>query len=852
MKIVFLFLFLSIGFFPFAFAEQGINYDKEIIETLPDGRQVIKHTVLNYDRILDDGTYKDYIFSDVGNALEIKTAINTIHLDKVTCGFSFYNKNNVLLFQDSIIAFNSIVDQYTWNAVTQVNNAICEAYYDLGENALVAKRYASGVGYMEYKYIFNNGNWKTQLEATNLTTLTNRVFAFDQTIDINRDVIKFGEVNRNLDNFNGQTFDRTFLENNKANVLELLNGFNFDFDIGFDYLDSITVTDTGLNKSKLTFHYMRNNEILMPNETLIIDPTFTDTTGSNGRITSTTVSGTSCSATANARDGNFQWGKQASSLNDICTTGWVEFDISGADPTWTVDSVTLEYDITTAIVPGDCTWRESTVQPSTGSIQTVYDNGRSGTALGASESACTTVANGKIFTFNAAGIANVQSKIDASQAWYGMTVFNTNQTRGASSTLQVARSNDAILSITYHIIPPPDSITDLTADSVGTTTASLSFTPPNLNGETLINYMLNVTTPQQDTPPSTFWMNGSASPFSVIGLTEGTDYSASASAYTAGGGNWTLANVLNFTTNELPAGTFSIDNGNVGDTLRMNGTVTLSASIPLPANATALKLYKDNILVKTDTILDSIPSLGSGIALDSLWYQITDDSSHQYALVVTVNNDAGSVDIMGSPNATLAREYNPDYFPAVDNPATQGSVNATLERYDDQDGLLLKVNRIGVSTGDTWQIECIAQTNTEASQTKNQSATWAGDWQNATNTGYFNTTYTGYTNSHAYITCFNEDELFSLTSFTNSSLALLGIELFDQSYGSMLGVPVGVFFLVMTAGMANKRTAPTFIIVITGIAGTMATIGFFSFDPLVWGLALVTAMLGIFVNQKIF
>jgi hypothetical protein len=728
------------GVYQEGFAQETIiGYDHFHVKN-PDGTGTY---TTHHPYILENGVYVPF----VNSGLETRTQLGIVTLNNDGT-YSWNGK-----FTDKIIGkYADISDLNSWTYLTSLNNDTPDLSWN-GEEFSNLKE--NGIGKLNYKYIFDNGKWKTQLEATNLSSQTTKAFGFDQIIDLNSDTIKFDGVTRNLDNFNGVTFDKAFLDANNGKVLDLLNGINFDFDLGYENLYSITVYDTGANKSQLVFDY-RTSTPLLPNETLIIDPTFTDTVGNEGRVTSAQQTGTTCSATVGSKLTDFtQAAKDDADLNERCNIAWLEFDISGADPSWSVDSVTLEYDIIVTTLPSACMWRASTVQPSTGDAQTLYDNGLTGTPLGASDSACTTVANGKIFTFNATGISSVQDAINASQSWFGIAMLNTDQERSSVGNANVRlRQADAILSITYNTDKP-------TEFDVTITTAT------------------------------------------------------------------------------------------VGDTTKIDGTVTLTNGYPFPITLDSIDILRDGISVNLNNTNSTFTALGQVINFGSIWNRMLTADNFNFTALVTVDNATGS-QITNSSSSITSREYNPNYLPAIDNPSTQGNVNATIERFDSGDDLLLKVNRIDVNTGDTWQIECIAQTNTQAIQVKNQTASWSGDWQNTTNTGYFNTTFSGFANSHAYVTCFNEDVLFTLTDFTDSSLALLGIQLFDESYGSMIGVPVGIFFLVMTAGMANKRTAPTFIIFITGIAGTMATIGFFSFEPLVWGLALVTAMLGIFVNQKIF
>lgn len=867
MNSFFLVAVLSIGLtfgIQSAYAEtvQGVNYNAQVTAN-PDGSQTVNWESIPYERLPVDGKYQDYVFTDLGYALEIRTGSSKIQLDTSSCSFEFFSKEGSSLFVDSLVSYNSIVDLYEWNEVSQINNATCEAYHDSSNHSLVAKRYAAGIGFIEYKYIFDEGKWKTQLEATNLTSLTNRVFAFDQTIDLNRDTISFGGSQKNLDNFDGVTFDRTFLENNEAKVIDFLNNYNFDLDIAFDYLDSVTVFDTGADSSKIVFHYMRNNDILLPNETLIIDPTF-GYTAANGYVFRMSDNGatTACSTTGqDIQTAVIQvYFRDSDNAGFSCYNGAFEWDISSIPGNAIIDDVTVRYDVDVVYpvtTPNDIvllTLQPSTYSSSAANAKTLYDAVNAAATVYSDENTnFETAANDYTTDLGSTADSDVEDTYLA-LGWYSVAIRADGQIRETAgdkgSYVDISGASSWDLQITYHIPPPPDSITDLTLDSVTDTTANLSFTAPGLNGETLQNYTLRLDTPQTDTV-TTFNQNTTSVFFNVTGLVTGTGYSGQASAGTIGGYNFTLANILNFTTLEYPDGTLSIVTGNVGDTLAVNGTATITNGT-LPIEIDTMLLYEDNVLVKSESISETVSSLPDVVSLETLWYRITDDASHEYHMKIQATNSIGSNNTDSSTNSTVTREYDPAYLPAVDNPSTQGDVNATISRFDSQDGILLKVNRISVSTGDIWQIECIAQTNSEAASTKDENESWSGTWSNLTGTGYFNTTFTGFTNSHAYITCFNEDELFTLTDFTDSSLALLGIALFDESYGSMLGVPVGIFFLVMTAGMATKRTAPTFIILITGIAGTMATIGFFSFEPLVWGLALVTAMLGIFVNQKIF
>ena len=326
--------------------------------------------------------------------------------------------------------------------------------------------------------------------------------------------------------------------------------------------------------------------------------------------------------------------------------------------------------------------------------------------------------------------------------------------------------------------------------------------------------------------------------YNHTGLTAGDSVS-----YRWGDGNdvgWSNNGTASGQTYITTTGSNSASIKNIGDVLNATTTVIITNAVPSPVTVTSVLLLQNGTTVKTDSESQSVAS-GQNVTLSSKYYLLPDGLPHAYKTKVFVTNAAGTVNFT-SATTNITREYNPDYFEAID--PTQGNVNYTISRTVDQNQINLKTNR--QEGGNVFQIECRYRSMTDAALDS------GGIWHNYTNVGYMNDTLTDAAGTHYYIDCYNDGKLFTVVSYTNSSMLLAGIEVFDDTYGAFIGVPVGVFFIVLVAGMANQRTAPMWIIVILAIAGIMSAIGFFTLETNVWALALIAALLGIIVGRKLF
>ncbi len=529
-------LVASIGLTNNAYADETI-----VGETFTDS--------LNPDGTRTFTTHEPYIFDGVNfvpyiqNGLTVESLIGDVTLNP-DGSYTWNGK-----FDDSIIGkYADISDLTTWTYPNGLNNDVPDVSFSNSE--FHSNKIQAGVADMDYKYVFKNGKWKTELIVTNLSGLTTKVFGFDQIINLNTDSIEIDGRIYNIDNFDGTVLNKLFLDHNEGKVLDLMNGVNFDFDLGYENLYSVTIHDTGVNSSQLVLDY-RTNTILLPGETLIIDPTFSQSSTSAGRVWGAGQSGTACNPTKGAGGDASAYlykGKTTdSTVSTDCQVGFFVFDVSTVDDGITsISSASLEWDTTTKT--GTPTACDLYVGTETTQTQQMYDDGtRLGSPLGVeavdASTACENNGTGHLETFNTAGKNEIISIINSGTDDISIVFGFDDWTRDASTNYIL--NTNAVLEIVYQNAPVPDAITDLTYANLDGNSLDLIWTEPGLNGGNVTNYMVNSTTPWSSS--TNFLANSTNLYYNVTGLPWGTEYSFSVSVLTEGGYNFT-GNVLNITT----------------------------------------------------------------------------------------------------------------------------------------------------------------------------------------------------------------------------------------------------------------------------------------------------------------
>ena len=1013
-------------------------------ESLIDGQ--IKGTWTSVPEWIYDGAnFQPFIYNEDGNIIQIETAHGSVILDKNTCGYSFFKKGHIspgdeALFSDSIIARMATNGTDIWSEINSINNAACQASWD-GQTLIARKQ--SGAGILDYKFIDMGTKWKTQLEATNLSAQTDKKFGFTQTINLNKDTVFFGGQERNLDNFDGTTFDRTFLENNESKVIDFLTGAYFDFDISFDNLWAVAVYDTGTNSSKLAFDFTNNAPVILPSETLIIDPTFGYSSGTAYEIRTNNASGAACPSVSGFTGTSIR--KAPTGSSDYCELQSTEWDISSIPDTAQIDDANLKVNVTLTSNAINCDVTQMDLQPSANTAANVWLDILNGTQYVDNNSFCTTVADNVIVSLSSA-ISDIESQL--ADDWFAVGFKFDSMTRdGSDHQVDVTSGPEpAQLEIDYTV--PVGSISDLACtfdDTINDYGVDCTWSAPAGTGisgyqilrdvggglEVLVNDTGTTSTTYRDdldenlggfsismwakysnsgtqalltkdlgaggasSPGYSIFNSGannllfriqdgssthdvgvagsandgewhhiggtyagyidankdqmksyydgayvatgtSASinsflnddnlaigaewdgglPFTGVidevfiydivltddemeSLFNGESVGSPIASYTfennlndgSGNGNdgtmtgtetyvtgqsgnaisfdgasyanvlnpanfdfhyslwheydvrgWgtlglgTVSNLQNVTTIDPVNAAITTHDGVIGNVLGANYTATVSG-FPIH-EATQVRTIINGSATDTTTLSDFTDSLGNMTD-----WMIIGEGITEVIHELTVRNATDNTIAFNSTQNDQTKEYEPDYFTAT--VSSQGLVNYTQNRLNDQDTVQLKINRD--KSGAVFQTECLFQTPSQAQFDRDN-----GTWVNMTNQGWYNGTVSGFSGTHAYISCYNDDLLFSTVSYTNSSLALSGIQAFDDIYAGFIGVPVGIFFLVIVAGYANPRTAPIWLVVVLGMAAILSQTGYITLSTEIWALMIVAGIFGLFVGRKFF
>ena len=332
----------------------------------------------------------------------------------------------------------------------------------------------------------------------------------------------------------------------------------------------------------------------------------------------------------------------------------------------------------------------------------------------------------------------------------------------------------------------------------------------------------------------------------ATGLTQGTLYQFDVSAQNnVGDGSYASCTA---TTSIAPAGTFSItQDWIVYDTMEVSYLAVISAGNPSPT-VEDIKIKLDGTTVATVPIGSQV-SIGQQLT-GTLQIKLPDLVQHDLTADMLMTNTGNEVTVTSNTLSVIAT-FLPTYKPVVEG---TGEVAWQLSRDEAQTSLNIEIFK------DTapFDVNCALLEPQEASEIVDRKITSMPSgiiWQNATSVGYHNATSTVNGNLSYYVFCYEKTNpyllMFSDTSYTTLGSALAsGLSGIQDSLGPLLGGPLIGIFVLMLAGQATGRTAPTFIIITIVAVGILMGLGFFIIDEYIWGLILIMGCLGVLVGKK--
>ena len=437
--------------------------------------------------------YTHHIVDDQPTYVKVTNGVASFVFDKLTCSAKIYDggliedSNVFIIASDSFVPKSSIDGSGTWSIVDSVNDATCVTDIIETANSIeISGTKTSAAGIFKVRYVKVDGKpLESFLEATNLTALQDRHFGVTQTMQIPQ-IVSWGDQLIDLENFVGQTKDRTWLENNQANLLEFSQGLKFDTLKAWDNLESVSVNSVSNGLASISFNYIRNTPILLPNETLVIDPTYSSNDPiQDEKILSTSTSGTSCGSASSESDGaDLAMFLADADVSGTCQRSFIEWTISSIPDSVTITDTDITVDIETSTLPVACAITQNHLQLSTMAFQAIWDDIANGTAY-VNSTWCNTVSDNVSVDLGASADTEVQARLTTGD-WFGIGLKFNDETRTSTGSRFIniedeesAGTPDPTLTVTY--TENPVFVVDLLDVYESSSTTLDSGTPQCLN-----------------------------------------------------------------------------------------------------------------------------------------------------------------------------------------------------------------------------------------------------------------------------------------------------------------------------------------------------------------------------------
>ena len=667
---------------PNAFAEVGQNYDSVNNE---DG----SITWTSHPERIMDGTWKNYVFQNTDDKVIFNSnSIGSFVFDKDSCSYSIY-ENGFVNPETQIIPSVSAVATHNNGAWSNmdVNDSSCDVIisdYDNGITLTSTKVITENVtGFEIEKFVqeINLDIFKGIKETFYIydDSESGNELGISQTIHVGETIVMGNNTEIKISDFDGMSFDRDFIIENEAEILQVAKNLRYDMDEGIDYLSSVNIIhDSSFfdNTYKVNLDYSNGSFIGY----LEIDPTFSATPSDDGWFRDNNGDNV-CSTVGLSQIGTAVlephiYGGGSSAID--CQLAYIEFPITGIPTSGiAVTDLELSFYVMSVLTPDACDVRPIiSNQPSSSSAQSIFTEimgGSDYTQLPECQSTGQK-SNMDLGTQAKADFVNYGT----GNGWFAIGLKQDTDTINAHRITSIASAshssyNPPTLSVTYVSATVPTAPQSLTTSQSVANEIILNWSAPSSNGNSAItNYKI--------------YLDGSL--IDTIGNV--LTYTDTISGAEIGSGLTYKVVAVNAIGNSPDSNTSFITSWDVPDAptgfQAITGMpITLSWVTPNSDDTiTNYKIYRDSSLIDTITPANSYTD-NTAVTANSYTYEISAVSGVGES-VLSASSSATAGIPWNPPSSVSAVISDPDNSPfdiSVSwSASTQGSGTGTLTGYE--------------------------------------------------------------------------------------------------------------------------------------------------------------------------